>query len=61
MTQDPILAAFADLVKRYPQAPLVASPSRAATVGEVSELARRIADTLRNLRPELRSRCDDAC
>ena len=42
MSRDPILDAFAHLVRRSAQAPLVASPSNRATVGEVDDLARAL-------------------
>jgi long-chain acyl-CoA synthetase len=39
-TPDPILQAFERLVRRSPEAPLVISPERRATVGDVDALAR---------------------
>ncbi len=46
MSRDPILHAFALLVRRDPLAPLVVSPQRRATVGEVDALARAAARRL---------------
>jgi acyl-CoA synthetase (AMP-forming)/AMP-acid ligase II len=43
MSGDPILRAFERLVRREPLAPLVVSPARRATVGEVGALARAAA------------------
>ncbi|HET9226939.1 MAG TPA: AMP-binding protein, partial [Thermoanaerobaculia bacterium] len=43
MTPDPILDSFDSLVRRDPLAPLVASPERRATVGDVDALARAAA------------------
>src|SRR5687768_14420120 len=40
MTRDPILSSFETLVRRDPLAPLVVSPERHATVGDVDALAR---------------------
>jgi long-chain acyl-CoA synthetase len=40
MTRDPILRAFERLVRRDPTAPLVVSPERRASVGDVDALAR---------------------
>ena len=47
---DPILDAFAVLVRRDAAAPLVASPSRAASRGDVDALATSIASSLAALR-----------
>jgi acyl-CoA synthetase (AMP-forming)/AMP-acid ligase II len=46
MSRDPILHAFALLVRRDPLAPLMVSPERRATVGEVDALARAAARRL---------------
>ena len=46
MPQDPILHAFERLVRRDPLAPLVVSPERRATVGEIDALARVAARRL---------------
>jgi long-chain acyl-CoA synthetase len=46
MSPDPILHAFERLVRRDPLAPLVVSPERRATVGEVDALARAAARRL---------------
>lgn len=43
MTSDPLLAAFAALAERRAGAPLVASPSRAWSVGDVDRAARELA------------------
>ena len=43
MTRDPILRSFESLVRRDPLAPLVVSPERRATVGDVDALARAAA------------------
>jgi long-chain acyl-CoA synthetase len=40
MLQDPLLHSFARLARRSPYAPLILSPERCATVGEVDALAR---------------------
>ncbi len=45
-TPDPILQAFERLVRRAPLAPLVISPERRATVGDVDALARAAASRL---------------
>jgi long-chain acyl-CoA synthetase len=45
-TQDPILQAFARLARRDPLAPLVVSPERRATVGDVEALARAAGGVL---------------
>ncbi|HEX5719639.1 MAG TPA: hypothetical protein VF179_25995, partial [Thermoanaerobaculia bacterium] len=42
MTRDPILSSFESLVRRDPLAPLVASPERRATAGDVDALARAV-------------------
>ena len=49
MTRDPILSSFESLVRRNPLAPLVASPERRATVGDVDALARAVGNTLGDL------------
>jgi len=46
MFQDPILHSFARLARRSPHAPLILSPERSATVGEVDALARAAAAAL---------------
>ena len=46
MTPDPILQAFGLLTRRDPLAPLVVSPERRATVGDVDALARAAGQTL---------------
>lgn len=51
MTQDPILSSFETLVRRDPLAPLVASPERRATVGDVDALARAAGRTIGDLPP----------
>jgi acyl-CoA synthetase (AMP-forming)/AMP-acid ligase II len=45
-TQDPILQAFERLARRDPLAPLVVSPERRATVGDVEALARAASRVL---------------
>jgi long-chain acyl-CoA synthetase len=45
-TPDPILQAFERLVRRSPEAPLVISPERQATVGDVEALARAAGSRL---------------
>jgi acyl-CoA synthetase (AMP-forming)/AMP-acid ligase II len=51
MTRDPILSSFGTLVRRDPLAPLVVSPERRATVGDVDALARAAGSALGNLAP----------
>ncbi len=51
MTRDPILSSFESLVRRNPLAPLVASPERRATVGDVDALARAAGSVLGDLPP----------
>jgi long-chain acyl-CoA synthetase len=50
-TQDPILQAFERLARRDPLAPLVVSPERRATVGDVDALARAAGRQLAGLPP----------
>ncbi|MEA2560384.1 MAG: long-chain acyl-CoA synthetase [Acidobacteriota bacterium] len=52
MTRDPILSSFESLVRRNPLAPLVASPERRATAGDVDALARAAGTVLDGLRPD---------
>ncbi|HWM94268.1 MAG TPA: fatty acid--CoA ligase family protein [Thermoanaerobaculia bacterium] len=52
MTHDPILRSFEALVRRDPLAPLVASPDRRATRGDVDALARAAGRVLGDLPPE---------
>ena len=51
MKRDPILSSFETLVRRDPLAPLVASPERRATVGDVDALARAASQSLGDLPP----------
>jgi len=51
MFQDPILHSFARLARRSPHAPLILSPERSASVGEVDALARAGAAALRGGAP----------
>jgi acyl-coenzyme A synthetase/AMP-(fatty) acid ligase len=51
MTRDPILSSFETLVRRDPLAPLVVSPERRATVGDVDALARAADSLLGDLPP----------
>src|SRR6202035_1415350 len=46
MMQDPIFQAFATRARRRPDAPLVVSPGRTATAGEVNDLARTAGEVL---------------
>jgi long-chain acyl-CoA synthetase len=46
MFQDPLLHSFARLARRSPHAPLILSPERSATVGQVDALARAAAAAL---------------
>ena len=49
MSQDPIVSAFARLARRTPLAPLVVSPERRATAGDVDALARAAGSVLAGL------------
>ena len=49
MLQDPIVSSFARLVQRAPLAPLVVSPERRATAGDVDALARAAGSVLAGL------------
>jgi acyl-coenzyme A synthetase/AMP-(fatty) acid ligase len=51
MPNDPILQSFDSLVRRDPLAPLVVSPERRATVGDVDALARAAGSRLAGLPP----------
>ncbi len=46
MSQDPLLHSFARLARRSPHAPLILSPERIATVGQIDALARAAAAAL---------------
>jgi len=51
MTQDPILEAFVHQVRRHPERLAVVAPSgRRATVGELDEMADRVANAVRDAR-----------
>lgn len=51
MTRDPILSSFANLIRRAPLAPLVASHERRATVADVDALARAAGSLLGGFAP----------
>lgn len=51
MTRDPILSCFQTLVRRDPLAPLVVSPERRATAGDVDALARAAVAVVEGLPP----------
>ncbi|HEX6864521.1 MAG TPA: AMP-binding protein, partial [Thermoanaerobaculia bacterium] len=51
MTPDPILSSFETLVRRDPLAPLVASPERRASAGDVDALARAAGRSVEGLAP----------
>lgn len=52
MTRDPILRAFERLAERDPAAPLVVTPERQASRGDVAALARAAATRLAGIAPE---------
>jgi len=56
MFQDPLLHSFARLARRSPHAPLILSPERSATVGQVDALARAAAAALAGSAPPPGSR-----